>query len=428
MTTKKVTKKTTSKKTAKKKAQNKSFIQKSVSEIGGLEFSKLMRESLESQEDLKKNKILSFTPREMMSRDVLPLCSLDWQYAIASKGFPLRSWNDLTAVGGKGKSSLLFRWAGDWMRLKGAAICYIECEGKPPTEDWIKRLLSRSKVEADDFYEKITFLSARTQYEAANKAELWAKALREIYPINFPGVVFFDTYSKLLADSEAAGVSNYGKHAGAKSMQIKEVGDYKVGDHATFNHSFARRIPSLADKYNLTFFAAHHQTEKIGSTGMGGAAFNNTKIGGVAFDTLAATQIILTYQGLVKDTQGNPIGKTLSARIEKNLGPTGARVPFNIIDRGQDTADTYYDGVDFSTHCARFMADNKILGTTVSQARFSCEDIGARSLNHKDFMEKFYSQRELVEHVGRSLNIRGYKDIDDVVKEVKEELNDQDKQ
>ena len=225
---------------------------------------------------------------------------------------------------------------------------------------------------------------------------------------------------KLMSPQEADGFFDYGDKMDAEQKKkFKATNEGSNLGHSKWAAAFCRRLPYVLHHYNLVLLNNCHQNTKIDMSGSKKpsfmsedtkASYNKTKIGGNAFNQNAAVQLILTACGGVKSTEGKTIGQKVKMRVDKNsYGPRDRVMEYEIINKDhQDTPNYIEPNIRFANDLAKWMTDEKLLGTTATRARYTSEAIGVVNATAADFANAFHANEEVVNQLGQDLRITGY--------------------
>jgi hypothetical protein len=243
-------------------------------------------------------------------------------------------------------------------------------------------------------------------------------------PKSTPLVMAVDSWSKLMNASEAAGYYDYGDNLEAKAKK-KQKGTNEGSNfvHSKWAHAWCRKLPSFLAVNNVILIIISHQNDSVDMGGGGssfmsaesGALWNKKKIGGRAFNQNAALQLILARAGVAKDGTGNKIGTLIKMRVDKNsFGPTNRVMEYTLRnDRFADTEASLDPSLVFHEGLAKWFADERLLGTTASRKRYSCDPLGLVNATSEDFEYALQACPETLNEVGRSLQIYGYENVVD---------------
>lgn len=416
-----------------------------LSEEGGDVVENVTR-SVHSHFAAKKHKSTSFMSAAQVRSSMLPLRPFLMQWVFGSFGIAEKSLFEVIGPEGVGKSSLAYHMIG-WGMKAGCPAYFQNTETKELPVDRIKRCLSSDKKEAEIMLNRLRRDSAHTLAESVEKLETAVatfrgriasdKKTRRAVPLDTPIIAVIDVWGKLMGPAEAAGFYAYGADLNDADIKkkLKEVGQTSNLQHAKFAQGWCRRLPAWLEANNVILIITNHQNEKVDMAGGGGgktatfipadavAMYNKTKIGGRAFNQTSSYQVIIVRKALLKDSQKNIIGKTLTLRVDKNsYGPSDRRIEYDLVSEGlQDTESTQQQALDFERAFCRWLVTKKLLDVTVSEEKYTSKQIGVDSVSAQELCRVFDTRDDLKNWLGGHLQINGY---DYSVDSVKAELKD----
>jgi RecA/RadA recombinase len=201
----------------------------------------------------------------------------------------------------------------------------------------------------------------------------------------------------------------------SKSSKARDIGDVSNLGHAQFASAYRRYLPERAAKFNANFIFMTHQQEKINMNAIPGMPptpqyKNDTSRGGRGLKSLASYVMTITPAGQITDSARNQIGQRACFALTKNsYGPPFRRSYASIYWAGkQDTDTTHADWFTFADETARWMADEKILGTTVRNNLYTCCALECVAVSAEKLHEALMKNHEVRESLMSRLGVSGY--------------------
>lgn len=368
---------------------------------------------------------LAFKRMSEVQKHYLFFHNIVLEHLFANRGLVHQTMGEIIGPEGIGKTTLALHLLGTAAR----ALCpcyYISTEQKPQDKLRAMRSISSDRAKAEELTKKVvTFSELHQITEVLDHIEDWAEHLRRDvrYPLHIPLVVVIDTWSKLLSDAEAVGWYELPKFIDDKAKKkLKQIGQASNMGHSKQGHSWSRYMPSWLRKWNMILILVEHQNDDVVMESgpmarrPAGAMHNKTRIGGRAFDQNAAWQLILGKKGQWKDTSSDTIlGQEVAARIEKNsYGPYGRKTFWHIRDENLRDTPTFLDpALHFYVNFAKWVSDKKLFELEIRQGRCYSGKLGLAGASYRDVWDAFHARPEMVEQMGRQLQIRGYDDTID---------------
>lgn len=383
----------------------------------------------------RKNQSVSFKRLSDVRQHMLPIRPFSVQYLTGMYGLPTKSLIEIIGAEGLGKTSLTLQMLA-WAMDVGCPALYIDCENKTMTNTRALRcmhtdpkrallMLDRLRVEKAHSLEQMEQIIL--DYVAVVRG---ARAKKDTItvPKHVPIVIAIDPWSKLLSPEEAAGFHNYADNlTPAQKVKFKRTADSGNFGHAKFAAGWTRRLKTIMDQENITFIVVHHQMDDIGSAmkakpGMGGfnlpdwvgSLQNKTHIGGRSMHQTAAIQMTLARGRNVIDDDKKLVGKEIyCSTIKNSFGPEGRRITFMInMNQGVIDSPTYLEpALNFDYGLAKLFADHSWLNAKVSDKRYTCDDLNVRASGPEELCAAFYADEHKVFRLGELLEIDGYTDL-----------------
>lgn len=368
------------------------------------------------------------------NRILIPIRDFVYQRTLNLKGFISGTVYDMLGAEGIGKTTLGFTIMGGGMTVNCPCL-YVSTEGKDPTRDRVERCLHPKKDLARQLYDTITMEKAFEIREAVRKIHEWMMLIRKegtpaYVSSHIPGIVFLDTFSKLMPPDEAAAFEAYmtqeieDKKTGKKKKPVTEMGKGSNFVHAKMAQQWTRVLPHLLSYYNILFIVGRHQNMKVDMHAKpGGGSFispedsnkvNDTSIGGKAFAQAAAYRTISTSRGFESSTVDGvktKVQQLVTMMIKKNTfgRNLASEYAINQVFR-HDTEETHEPCITFDHYLAPMLFESKLLtmakGSTKN--KFSCKEINAFDADPYDFAQKFYAHPEIIQTLGFQMGIHGY--------------------
>jgi RecA/RadA recombinase len=373
----------------------------------------------------KKNGNFSLTTIGDSKKAMLPIPDMTWQYLLGTIGLPTKALVEIIGGESTGKSTLCMSLMAEASKL-GVPGYYQECEAKPLSGSHVARIASSDPELGENIAKSIFMDSARSVEESFDKFKEWIEVMRGVetagrkngvvVPLHVPLLACIDPWGKLMSDAEAGGVYNYGSADKAKEKDLLTLSNL---GHSKASHRWARQLPHILDRYNVTLILVQHQNEKIDMSGTPSyipadsmALRNATKVGGKGFNQLDSLQLILVNKGQVKNGSNEPIGKTIRARVHKNsYGPENRIAEWDLINDGYQDLPNFKDRpIRFDRWVCDFLLEKGLLGVKCNMRRYSSEILGINGVNSAEFYEHLLKEEnyEHLEEVCKTLQIEGY--------------------
>ena len=344
---------------------------------------------------------------------------MEWMFG--SSGFHTpKSW-EIVAPYSAGKSTYAFVLAGQLM-MQGCAVLYLECENKRLSVERILQLLHPDKEVALLLFnglmmneEPITTLLECDSYMLAHLPNIRARLDANPDTAGQPIFVLIDTWTALKNAAEAKGTSDYGMTATSKAAQAKDVGEASNLGHSQYSSAYRRTLPSRAKKFNANFIFFTHQQEKINMNAIPGMPplpkwKNDTSRGGNGLKQLSSYVMTITNAGQITDSARNNIGQRVCFALTKNsYGPPFRRCYASIYTSGRfDTETTHASHFTFADETAKWMSDEKLLGTTVRSNLYTCDALGCVAVDAVTLYNALMANTDVREGMLARLNVTGY--------------------
>lgn len=382
-----------------------------------------VRESLSKVEATARRMHFSLGPDERL---MIPTPEFLLQTAIRSRGFFSGTLLDILGGDGLGKTTLGWTIIGWFLRHNCPAL-HIETENKAMLPGRVQQALHTNRALAAQMYAAVQREQAFTVRDAVVKVNEWLMTIRnpksgpDIYvPLNYPAIVVVDTFSKLLAPTQAGNVSYYAGEGKAENK--RDLGEGSNQEHAKLAHAWCRELPTLLRCHNAVLVMLRHQNEDVDMSGGGGgsfispevkATFNRKSIGGQAFSQNAALQFILTRKNFdVRQISGErvKVGMNVKLTVSKNsFGPPGDCVyTVTLVPQG-DTAEIQTPAISWANQLPEVISDEKLLPITIRNARsLVCREFGLDELTPEQFHALLHSKPELINNLAQRMQLTGY--------------------
>jgi hypothetical protein len=221
-----------------------------------------------------------------------------------------------------------------------------------------------------------------------------------------------------MSSAEAKGNSDWGMAANAKKEAAKDAGTGSNQGHAKHAHILKRWLPNFLEQNNAVAMFFNHQNVRIDMNarkipGMPPPpeSKNDTTIGGKAFKQFTSYRWTMIPKGSIKGKdKKTEIGQRIMITIIKNAyGPKFRKCEFDLFyDAYNDTSTTYDRVISFAEPTCTWMAQNKILDTTVSNGLFTCDALGCVAVDGATMYDALRANPAQLEFVGAALDIEGY--------------------
>lgn len=398
-----------------------------------------LRTSLSEMDARKRKTPVKFCTYAEVRTKFAAFDHLYLEYLWGSRGLPEHTLGEIIGPEGIGKTTLAFWIAGRCIR-QGMPVLYLETEGKPMLPERVMRNFSTDRAEARRMLNMVTYAEVHELKTSAKVIEEWAVGLRNTarYPHNIPALVIVDTWCKMMSPAEAEGRLGDGDEASeveqskvkdakpkkqakkrAKAVKMKDVGEASNLGHSAFAHDWVRVLPEFMTRYNLMTILVRHQNVKV-DMGPGGPAiamgqmYNKTKIGGKAFDQLAAWQLILGSGGVWRNTTDTGVlyGQEVICRMDKNgYGPKGRRAAWRLRNEHMEDTDTYLaPSLRFEHDTARWLMDTGLLGLTCNQGRYTSQALEVMAVTPEVLWAALSMRADMLKGLAQALKIEGYGD------------------
>jgi RecA/RadA recombinase len=381
-----------------------------------------IHKSITKLSEIARSRPINVHTPHALRKMLFTLDDIYFQHMLGSVGLRTPTLVDIIAPEGLGKTSLCFMLAGRALD-SGCYAAYIECESKLMKPAQIKRLLHRDKKRAAMLYNALPVFEARTllqfdDYLRRAMVELRERCDSDPRTKGNPIFIFADPWSRLMAPTEAEGVSDWDEKTSknaAATGKVRDANAVSNQQHAKYAHLLSRRLPKLMEDYNACVFLFRHKNVKVdmkarASYMQPSELDNDTSIGGKAFAQLASYRIVMESMGDIRATDKTVVGLNVRMKVKKNAyGPPRRTCAFALyFDRYNDTEDTYDSVISFAESTALWMAQEKLLGTTVTANRYTCDALGCVAVTARDLYDALLNNPEQLQALGASLGIEGY--------------------
>jgi len=362
--------------------------------------------------------------------EMLPLRDFGMQYLVSSYGLPHKSVSSIIGPEHIGKTSLMFYFMGCGLRKK-CPCYYQETESKLINKARVLRLLSSNPDIAKKMLSRIHIEQGIHSVRISKDyLEDWVRVQREEMgvPLHIPLIACIDTWSKLMSDKEAMGFFDYAQNMSAvNKKKHKDVGEGSTFEHAKFAQGWCRLLPHWLSKNNVILILGEHQNDKGIQPQTAGFTLpesyvdkrNKKKVGGRAFNQNAAWQLILTPAGVVKYPDKTKAGKRVNCRVDKNsYGPDDREMTWDLYTEHRGDTEDYLDqAFHFEENLCKLFLDKGLFGLKVNNGLYTSADLGLTSASAEEVYMRFHSDQELMLRTGKLLNIEGYFNLIDEIKE-----------
>lgn len=354
-------------------------------------------------------------------RDFLPVPWLALQYLIGRPGIPANTITEFIGAESVGKSSLMFALMGCFV-ANNIPCFYINSEPKALEPDWQLRLLGSDEAKAKVIQSYIDIQPLNSLEEMDTHIRAWVDIKRdeENIPLDVPLVVVVDSITKLMNPEEFAATGFAKVKPGEKKKPEGAVNvSQKPGVTAKWLHQWVRLITPLLQKKNVTIITVSGQNQNMEVTGSPlykpSEKKNKTRTGGNALNQSAALQFTVTPKTAIKRSSGVDCGKEILLYCVKNsYGPSAREIRYILYDDRKenypgDIPGTYkQQAIDMDYSLANILVENKVLGITVKDKKFSSTKLDIYNLSAKDLAEYITNDPELLLKVTEALSIKGY--------------------
>ena len=377
----------------------------------------------------RTNKPTQFKALGTVTKNMIKLHDLALQFLCDNPGMPEGGLIEIVGAEGTGKSTLAHHIEAAAL-LNGSPVYHQECENKLLHVNHIARIMSSDPDMARRMVKAVHYDTARSLEESYDKLIDWIMVMRGketggrkasiAIPMHVPLIAVIDPWGKLMSKDEAAGFYDFGKNMSDKEKSLLDASNM---GHSKASHRWARRLPYILGSLNVTLILVQHQNTKVDMSGKGspmagdaGVLYNNTKVGGKGFDQLDSMQIILARKGLVKNSAGDKVGKTIQARMHKNSWGAESRVieydlindQYKDIPPTETTAGKLDRVIRFERWTAEWLAENKALDITIKMRRVTCPSLGLTGSTYPEFYETLKANQPVMNELRKKLKIQGF--------------------
>lgn len=385
------------------------------------------RDSVEHVTNLSKSRPVALARPAALRSRLFPMNEPFMEFMFGAAGFHSpRSW-EVVAPHSTGKTTWVFHMIGKVMSM-GCPVLYLECENKRMDSARIIQLLHRDKKTAMTLFnalhindEPITELKQCDDYIKAHVPAIRAKCDKNPATAGLPIFVFVDTWTALKTADEAKGNSDYGvseSGGNGKSKakaKAKDIGDASNLGHAKHAAALRRYIPGISKTYNANIIFMTHQQEKINMTAIPGMPptpswKNDTSRGGRGLKQFTSYVMTMVAAGNIQDAARNHIGHHVRFSLTKNsYGPPFRSCYASIYTAGKFDSETEHAAwFTFADKTAEWMANNKLLGTKVSNNLYTCDSLGCIAVSADELYAALMNDHEKRDFVLSNLGVFGY--------------------
>lgn len=387
-------------------------------------------EALQAISERRKNRPTAFKTLAEIRRSMVLLRSFRMQHALGCYGLPEATLIEIIGGDHIGKSTLV-HWILGGAMLQGIPAALQETENKPLTDDWAKRAMHSDPVIAAKMLERLRIFPGVFELgQMESNLYDWVRVMREDVkvPLSTPLIMAVDSWSKLMNADESAGFYDYGDNMDAeRKKKMKGTNEGSNFVHAKWAQAWCRKLPSFLAKNNVILIVVSHQNDAVDMSGgktsymspEQGNLYNKKKIGGRAFNQNAAIQLIMTRAGVAKDGAGDKIGSIIKMRVDKNsYGPNNRTMEWILQnDKFTDTETFIEPSLVFHEDLGKWLADEKLLGITVTRKRYTCPELGLVNATSAELEAALLANEDVLNRLGNLLRIRGYENVVDKIKD-----------
>lgn len=374
----------------------------------------------------KADRVIGFKSMADVKSQFLPVPWIAFRWMTGCCGIPMNTISEFIGEENVGKSSLTMALLGNFARNNIPSL-YINTEAKELESEWTRRLMARDPDLADTILNAIETPKSLTTGEHVTRTftmnemdkqlRQWVyecRVEREI-PTSVPLVVVIDSTSRLLNPAQAEVAIAEDKKGNAKVILngVEDVGG-QIGIGAKWFHSWANMINSLLSKQNVTIICISAQNANLnagagGFAADGGKSLNKSKANGLALNQACGLQITVTNAGMLRKGT-DVIGRNIKLRCLKNsYGPIFRQIVYGLkCERLDDSAGYLDDPIDMAEPLGKLLAEQKLFGTTVSNKRYTSEELGVHQMTADAFQQHIMSDPDLEDRVCTALKIKGY--------------------
>lgn len=354
----------------------------------------------------------------------IPFGDFIFEALTSIKGWVAGDTYELIGADGVGKSSLVLHWIGNLLRQDVPTYLLLS-QNKVHRPEWIRRCLSSDRDEAELLYENMFVDKVFTMVEAIERVDLFCKKMRREFPQfhSKPIGVFIDSFGFLQPPDMAAGYVEYGSGETKKSKFGKSTAAVKTLESlpnmtaARLAHLWKQRLQFLLWRYNAFLVIVEDQTTLVDMKTSSLPVFmqpkedhNRSKRGGRALNQCAALQFVLSEHGAVKEDKVEVGRRARLSVVKSNYGEKHRFFDFTLRNKNYADTATYQQRViDLSIPTVEeVIMQCQPFGAIKTNDTYSSAYLGLNNATALEVMETVAANPEIVEWLGKALNIYGY--------------------
>ena len=392
---------------------------------GGFDLLKIAKERKDALQG-KADRVIGFKSMADVQSSFLPVPWLAFRWLTGCCGIPINTISEFIGEENVGKSSLVMSLLGNFAKNNIPAL-YVNTEAKELESVWTRRLMARDPELASILLNAIEtpkdistgehVTRTFTMNEMDKQIRQWVYECRveRGIPVSIPLVAVIDSTSRLLNPAQAEVAMAEDKKGGAKAILngVEDVGG-QIGIGAKWFHAWANMINPLMSKQNVTILCVSAQNANLsaGASGLaadGGKSLNKTKAHGLALNQACGLQITVTNAGMLRKGT-DVVGRNIKMRCLKNsYGPIYRQIVYGLkCERLDDSPGYLDDPIDMAEPLGKLLAEKKLFGTTVSNKRYTSEELGVHQMTAEALQQHILQNPDLEDKVCAALQIHGY--------------------
>lgn len=372
------------------------------------------------KEKLHKKGVHVLSPAELRKR-LYPLNDILLQHLYSSVGIRSQCVTRILGPEKIGKTAFMFYLAG-MMAEQGHGVVWIDGDNKQTDPARVAAYLGKDKKWTNEIMHRFLIAQAFSLAEIDSAYELLVpvmrKAMDELPEHRGKEIfVFIDDWSAAMSKAEAAGRSDVAEDSSGKKKKEKKkaIGDTANFGHAKHAQAMRRAMATFMKTYNASFVISGAQNDKVDMKAIPGMPApseldNTTSIGGRAFRSVASYQLVMKREQKIYNKAKVHIGHTVKVRMLAGTYGPAQDSSFQIFSKDivRDD-DSYGAAISFAMPTAEFFVKNKLLGVKIDSGLVTCDSLGLCAVSPQEFYAAFCARPDLVEMVGSTLGIEGYK-------------------